>query len=125
MLNTKMKQLVTALAISAAAITTPMSVQAAEKGASSIEEGKKLAFSRSKGNCLACHAIQGGNLAGNIGPGLIAMKLRYPNKQELVDKIWGKPGVREVPNSMMPTFGKHGILTDDEINKIVDFIYTL
>lgn len=125
MLNTKMKQLVTALAISAAAIATPITAQAADKAASTVEEGKKLAFSRSKGNCLACHAIQGGNLAGNIGPGLIAMKLRYPDKQELVDKVWGKSGVREVPNSMMPPFGKNGILTDDEINKIVDFIYTL
>ncbi|HBQ44330.1 MAG TPA: sulfur oxidation c-type cytochrome SoxX, partial [Thiomicrospira sp.] len=30
-----------------------------------------------------------------------------------------------VPNSMMPPFGQNGILTDSEINKIVDFIYEL
>ncbi|MDX1795182.1 MAG: sulfur oxidation c-type cytochrome SoxX [Hydrogenovibrio sp.] len=124
MLKTKMKQLLTALAISSAVAVAPVSVQAADKGMSDIEAGKKLAFSRSKGNCLACHAIQGGQLAGTIGPALIAMKLRYPDKQKLFDKVWGKPGT-QIPNSMMPPFGQNGILTDKEINQIVDFIYTL
>ena len=32
-------------------------------------EGEKLAFNRSKGNCIACHAIKGGSSVGNIGPG--------------------------------------------------------
>lgn len=124
MLKTKMKQLATAFALTTAMVAAPVVAYAADEGASRVEEGKKLAFSRSKGNCLACHAIQGGNLAGNIGPALIAMKLRYPDKQKLYDKVWGKPGTL-VPNSMMPPFGKNGILTDEEISKIVDFIYTL
>lgn len=119
-----MKQLLTALAISSAVAVAPVSVQAADKGMSDIEAGKKLAFSRSKGNCLACHAIQGGQMAGTIGPALIAMKLRYPDKQKLFDKVWGKPGT-QIPNSMMPPFGQNGILTDKQINQIVDFIYTL
>ncbi len=125
MMNSKMKQLLTALALSTAVLTVPATVQAAEKAASAIDEGKKLAFSRSKGNCLACHMVDGGAMPGNIGPALIAMKLRYPDKQKLVDKVWGTPESQTVPNSMMPPFGEHGILTDSEINKIVDYIYTL
>ena len=82
-----------------------MAAQAADKSVSAIEQGKKLAFSRSKGNCLACHAMQGGNLAGTIGSGIIAMKLRYPDKQKLVDKVWSKAGT-QIPNSMMPPFSK-------------------
>jgi len=124
MLKTKMKQLLTALAISTAMVSAPLATQAADKGANNIEAGKKLAFSRSKGNCLACHMVPGGNLPGNIGPALIAMKLRYPDKQKLYDKVWGKPDT-QVPDSMMPPFGQNGILSDDEIQKIVDFIYTL
>ena len=124
-MNSKMKQLLTALAISTAVVAAPINaVQAAEKGASTVEEGKKLAYSRSKGNCLACHMAGDGAMPGNIGPALIAMKLRYPDKQKLYDKVWGKPGTH-VPNSMMPAFGKNGILSDSEISKIVDYIYTL
>jgi len=125
MINSKMKQLLTAVAISSAVALSPVTAQAGEKGASSIEEGKKLAFSRAKGNCLACHMAGDGAQPGNIGPALIAMKLRYPDKQKLYNKLWGTDDAPKVPNSMMPEFGAHGILTDDEISKIVDYIYTL
>jgi sulfur-oxidizing protein SoxX len=120
-----MKKLLTALAISSAVMAAPVATQAADKGASSIEEGKKLAFSRSKGNCLACHMVGDGAMPGNIGPALVAMKMRYPERQKLVDKIWGTPETQNVPNSMMPPFGQHGILTDEQISKIVDYLYTL
>lgn len=123
-MNSKMKQLFAAFAVSTLAISVPTAATAGEATAASIEEGKKLAFNRSVGNCLACHAVADGAMPGNIGPALIAMKLRYPDKQKLVDKVWGVDKYA-VPNSMMPPFGKHGILTDSEINKIVDFIYTL
>jgi sulfur-oxidizing protein SoxX len=125
MMNSKMKQLITALAISTAVVAAPVtSVQAAEGAKSSVEEGKKLAYSRSKGNCLACHMAGDGAMPGNIGPALIAMKLRYPDKQKLFDKVWGKEGT-QANQSMMPAFGASGILSDDEISKIVDYIYTL
>lgn len=125
-MNSKMKQLLTALAISTAVTAAPVSsVQAAEKAASTIEQGKKLAYSRSKGNCLACHMAGEGAMPGNIGPALIAMKLRYPDKQKLYNKVWGTAEAQTVPNSMMPRFGHNGILSDSEISKIVDYIYTL
>ena len=125
-MNSKLKQLLTALAISSAFVAAPVStVSAADAGASAIEEGQKLAFSRSKGNCLACHMVAGANQPGNIGPALIAMKLRYPDKQKLYDKIWGTEDAKKVPHSMMPEFGRSGILTDKEIAKITDYIHTL
>lgn len=120
-----MKQLLTAFAISSAVVMSPVTAQAADKGATPIEQGKKLAFDRSKGNCLACHMAGDGAQPGNIGPALIAMKLRYPDKQKLYNKVWGTNDSMKVPNSMMPEFGLNGILSDDEINKIVDYIYTL
>lgn len=88
-----------------------------------IEAGKKLAFDRKKGNCLACHQIQGGNLPGNIGPALVAMKARFPDKAVMRAQIWDATVGN--PNTMMPPFGRHEIMTDAEIDKVVEFIYSL
>jgi len=91
--------------------------------AEEIAEGKKLAFDRKLGNCLACHAIAGGNLPGNIGPPLVAMKARFPDKSAIRAQI-DDPTVKN-PRTAMPPFGKHGILTDKQIDLITEFIYTL
>ncbi|MCB1735488.1 MAG: sulfur oxidation c-type cytochrome SoxX [Gammaproteobacteria bacterium] len=99
-----------------------MSVSAADE-ASSVEKGKEVAFDRKKGNCLGCHAIAGGDLPGNIGPPLIAMKARYPDRQKLYDQIYD--ATKRNPNSAMPPFGRHKALSDQEISDITDFIWTL
>ena len=91
--------------------------------ADAIKEGKTLTFERKKGNCLACHQIEDGELAGTAGPPLIAMKARFPDKKDIFDKIWD--ATKNDPHSFMPPFGKHGILTKDEINLIVEYLYTL
>lgn len=88
-----------------------------------IDQGKKIAFDRKKGNCLACHQIEGGDLTGNIGPALAHMKMRFPDKSKLRSQIWDS--TRNNPNSMMPPFGRHEILTEVEIDKVVEFIYSL
>jgi sulfur-oxidizing protein SoxX len=88
-----------------------------------LEEGKKIAFDRKKGNCLACHQIEGGDLAGNIGPPLVAMKARFPDKSKLRAQIWDS--TKNNPNTMMPPFGRHEILTESEIDKVVEFVYSL
>ena len=52
----------------------------AAQAQSAAAEGQKLAFDRSKGNCLTCHVIKGGNLPGSLGPELIDIKSKYPNR---------------------------------------------
>ena len=102
-------------------LLAPMTVIADD--AKLIEEGKKLSFNNKKGNCLACHMIMGGEMPGNIGPPLIAMKARFPDIAKLRAQIADS---REMnPNTLMPPFGAHGILTDDEIDKVVAYIYSL
>ena len=91
--------------------------------AGKAETGKDIAFSKKKGNCLACHAIKGGKLPGNIGPALIAMKARFPKKDDLKNQI-SDARVKN-KHSIMPPFGPHQILSPKEIDKVVDFIYTL
>lgn len=91
--------------------------------ADAVAEGKKVAFDRKKGNCLACHAIAGGSLPGNIGPPLIAMKARFPSKAALRAQIWD--ATESNPNTIMPPFGKHRILSEKEVDLVTEFIYTL
>ena len=86
-------------------------------------DGKELAFDRSKGNCLACHVIKGGESPGNIGPELSNIKQRYPDKSLLRKRIWDETQFN--PLTVMPPFGKHRILNESEIDQVVDFIYSL
>ena len=91
--------------------------------ADAIADGKKIALDRKKGNCLTCHMIAGGDLAGNIGPPLIAMKARFPNKADLRAQIWD-PTAKN-PNTIMPPFGMNRILTEKEIDLVTEYILSL
>jgi sulfur-oxidizing protein SoxX len=88
-----------------------------------VAEGKKIAEDRKKGNCFTCHAYEGADLPGNIGPPLVAMKARFPDKQKLYNQIWD--ATKANPNSMMPPFGRHEVLSDKEIKAITEWVYTL
>ena len=91
--------------------------------AADIAAGKKLSFDRKKGNCLACHQIEGGTLAGNIGPPLIAMKARFPDYGKLRAQIYDAR--KNNPNTIMIPFGPHAVMSDKEIDLVVKFIHTL
>ena len=107
--------------VSCLGLFTPVIANADE--ASDIEEGKKIAFDRKKGNCLACHAIEGGDLAGNIGPPLVAMKARFPNFDSLKAQI-ADARIKN-PNTIMIPFGPHSVLSSKEIELVTKFIHTL
>lgn len=109
------------LALAGMLSLTPAPAQAEEK--SVVEQGKQLAFDRKKGNCLSCHVITGGNLPGNIGPALVAMKVRFPDKAKLREQIYDAR--TKNPNTIMVPFGPMGVLSDEEIDKIAEYIYTL
>jgi L-cysteine S-thiosulfotransferase len=113
---------VSALLVMAAGFPSP--VAAAEKSAQSVvEQGKEIAFDRKKGNCLACHAIAGGDSPGDIGPPLAGIKDRYPDKAKLRAQIYDSTVAN--PHTVMPPYGRNRILTEPEIDKIVEFVYTL
>ncbi len=100
-----------------------LSVTSANADEATIAEGKKIAFNRKKGNCLGCHMITDGALPGNVGPPLIAMKARFPDKAKLKAQIWDATVAN--PKTIMPPFGRHNILSDQEVDKITDFIHSL
>ena len=97
-------------------------IASADEGAD-IAKGKELAFNRKKGNCLACHQIEGGSLAGNIGPPLVAMKARFPDYDKLRAQIYDAR--TNNPNTIMIPFGPHAVLSGGEIDLVTKFIYTL
>lgn len=117
------KTILTASSIAAllGSLTLSIPAIATAEEASAIEQGKKIAFNKKKGNCLACHAIKGGKLPGNIGPALVNMKSR--DKAALKAQISDARSAN--PNTIMPPFGPHEILSKSEIDKVVEFISTL
>jgi len=118
----KLNQLITACALGA--ITLTGSALAAE--AAKEPTGKELAFNNRKGNCLACHAmptVPDAESAGMYGPPLIAMSARFPDKAKMRAQIWDATAFN--PATTMIPFGKHGVLTEAEIDKVTDFVYGL
>jgi sulfur-oxidizing protein SoxX len=85
--------------------------------------GKKIAFERDKGNCLACHVIENGESPGNIGPALTALSSHFKNKQQLRDQIWDAS--RFNPETSMPPIGKNKIISEEEIDVLVDYLWSL
>lgn len=88
-----------------------------------LAEGKQISFQRSKGNCLACHVIEDGDTPGDIGPPLIDLSVRFNDKQQLREQIWDATVFN--PLTSMPPFGKNKILSEDEIDKVVDYLWSL
>lgn len=95
----------------------------AAQAQSAVSEGQKIAFDRSKGNCLTCHDIKGGDLPGSIGPALKDLKSKYPDRNELVAIVTDE--TKRNPQTVMPPFGRNRILTEQEIEAVVDFLQTL
>lgn len=113
---------ITSLAVVMGSAILPTTAVAEEK-AMPFAEGQEIAFTRSKGNCLACHMISGGISPGNIAPPLIAMKSRYPDKSKLREQIWDA-SIKNLETAM-PLFGHHEILSEAEVDKLVEYIYSL
>ncbi|MGI9317309.1 MAG: sulfur oxidation c-type cytochrome SoxX [bacterium] len=104
-------------------LLTPAAVPQVFADEATIKKGKEVAFDRKKGNCLACHAMDDGSLPGNQGPPLMAMQGRFPDKAVLRAQIYDP--LERNPNTIMPPFGVHNILSDDEIDAIVEYLLTL
>ena len=98
-------------------------ILAVDLNPANIDIGKQIAFDPKKGNCLACHEIVGGNSPGSIGPKLVSMKARFPDRSKLRQQIWDSR--ENNPHTIMPPFGKFRILTEQEIEQTIDYLYTL
>lgn len=111
-------------ALSAGALGLLLATSLFAQEAKKEPTGQDLAFNNRMGNCLACHLVPNDPKAvtiATIAPPLIAMKARFPDKAKLRAQIYDATVAN--PNTSMPPFGKHKILTDKEIDLITDYIY--
>jgi sulfur-oxidizing protein SoxX len=88
-----------------------------------LEQGKAIAIDRNKGNCLSCHMMDDGELPGDPGPPLVMMKQRFPDRAILRSQIWDAS--EQNPTSVMPPYGRHHILSEHELDLVVDYIHSL
>jgi len=72
-------------------------------------------------NCQQCHEIKGISDYGNVGPSLIGLKSRYPDRKDVIAII--NDETKRNPQTVMPPFGRNLILTKQEIDTIVDYLY--
>ncbi|MEQ1516239.1 MAG: sulfur oxidation c-type cytochrome SoxX [Usitatibacteraceae bacterium] len=95
----------------------------------SPQHGRALFVSERKGNCIACHRTPGDSAAkgvANIGMPLESIKQKYPapaDRARLRSAIWDMGKLK--PDTIMPPYGKHHILTETEIDAIVAYLETL
>ncbi|MBQ0756786.1 MAG: sulfur oxidation c-type cytochrome SoxX [Amphritea sp.] len=88
-----------------------------------IEMGKAVYLNKSRGNCVSCHQINDPDAtqAGNQGPPIVAMKQRFPDKAVLRAQVWD--ATVNNPITIMPPLGKHWILSEAEIDAVVEYVY--
>ena len=105
---------------SVCAAITGVTATAGNAGKDAIKEGKRLTLEY----CQACHHYQGTEQAGTVAPPLLGMKGRFPDRKTLYNIIYD-PQVAIKKDTMMPPFGRNELLAKDEIEKVIDFLYTL
>jgi len=98
-------------------ISTP--VIAADKD-KKPETGESLAMEL----CQACHAFPGADQAGTLGPPFVGMTQRFPKREKLRAIIHDAQQSLK-PHTMMPPFGRHGFLNSQQIDKVINYLYTL
>ncbi|WP_293267776.1 sulfur oxidation c-type cytochrome SoxX [Neptunomonas sp.] len=101
-------------------VTTPATAMTTQEA---VAEGKAVYMGKSRGNCISCHQINDpdANLAGNQGPPMVAMAQRFPDKRMLRAQVWDAS--KNNPITIMPPLGKHWILSEEEIDAVVEYIY--
>lgn len=109
-----------ALMLIGTAALTPTTVMAVDSDLAA--QGKKIAENRKKGNCFTCHEYKGAHLAGNMGPSLNGISKRL-SRQQIYNQIFDS--TKANPNTTMPPFGKHEVLSKKEINAITEWVLSL
>jgi sulfur-oxidizing protein SoxX len=118
---------ITAGTANAAGYQYPSENQCREKdfAKDNLTKGACVIVDRRKGNCMACHQINGLS-SGDLATPLGNMKGRYAGedgKKRLRAQIENPHAANK--NSIMPPFGRNGILSKDEITHLVDFLLTI
>lgn len=102
------------------ALAIPVLVRAGDE-----TNGRKLAISQPVGNCVACHVLPDVDLPGDVGPNLIESMNGYTEKDRATVRQWVWDPTTFNPDTIMPPYGKNKLLTEKEIDDIVEYLYSL
>ncbi len=111
----------------ATAQVTPMQPAAntASIAQSRVAAGEAIALDPGRGNCNACHQLPNSAKAkgkSKIGISLSAVRSKYPDDKKLRALIWDAQEIN--PQTIMPPYGKHRILSEAEIDDLVLWLMT-
>lgn len=84
------------------------------------EKGRQIAQARDRGNCLACHVMQGGSQPGTRGPDLSHYGSTERSDAETYTGVYDMR--TRNPETLMPPFGTNEILSDLDIRDVVAFL---
>ena len=94
--------------------------------AASAQEAIDLFVQPGKGHCIACHALpegSGPSTRNDVGPKLEGARMRELGR-DAIREIIGDMTQRN-PDTVMPPFGRHRILTKAEIERLTEFLHAL
>ncbi len=98
-----------------------------EEAKNPVIAGGCIATDKERGNCMACHQFSGlqaaGLTGGDLAPSLVAIKERHPDKKRLRALIWDASQFNA--DTIMPPYGKYRILTEREIERVIEWLYSL
>ena len=119
------KNLLIASAVSGLLVTSSFASHHGEKKNDLVAQGKKIFMTKSLGNCLACHDINGMKVdgPGSFGPKLSG--LSYYPEETLYGFVYDIYKAKGITTTAMPAFGATGILDDKEIKAVVAFLKTI
>jgi sulfur-oxidizing protein SoxX len=89
------------------------------------DSGRQLALDKNRGNCADCHQFPNDprvETRATVGPPLSGIKARFTSRIALTNLV--KDPMALNPDTIMPPYGRHRILTEREIDAIVDYLYT-
>lgn len=96
----------------------------AAASASDVAAGKKIAFGTKLGNCVACHSLPGAAMAGNVGPRLGPwVHGVFHSESDLVKYLYDPQAKFE--HTVMPEFGKNKMLTDEQLQQVAAYVWSL
>jgi L-cysteine S-thiosulfotransferase len=79
-----------------------------------------------KGRCIACHQLPegvGAATRADVGPKLDGARMRELGRERIRQAI--EDPMRANPGTVMPPYGRHRILSPDEITRLTDFLHAL
>ncbi len=93
--------------------------------AGNAKEGRKIVITKKLGNCIACHYLPNVESPGNIGPNLVKAMQTYSLADRGDVTQWVRDARKFNPHTIMPPFGANKILTPQQIDDAVAYLYTL